>query len=205
MSSNILITTISIAIALLCWGVELSAQEKKDDKKLEITGYFGEGQCFTVPYFGLGLEYFIIPGISIEGQINYLPNIAYALDTSGDWPWAPSEARIISDDQKYRLLWDINLLFYTRPTKSKRPARLFLTLGMGYQYDRAEYTVVFLKTMEQYKYGYGSVWFQRLIFGAGLKVNIKEHWALRLLYKVHGFPSDDTLTSSFTLGLSYIF
>ena len=68
-------TILSAAIVFLCWGVNLSAQEKKDDKRLEITGYFGGGSrgteggygsTFDVPSFGLGLEYFLTSRMCIK-------------------------------------------------------------------------------------------------------------------------------------------
>ena len=213
MSSKILIITIGIAIALLCWGVDLSAQEKKDDKRLEITCYLGAGgrgsenrygSTFDVLGFGVGLEYFLTPRISIEGQINYLPNISYVLGSGGSGPEVDLQY-VIKQAEKYRLLWDINLLLYTLPTVSKRPMRAFITVGIGYQYDREESTYISIETQEQFKYGYGSFWFQRITFGAGLKVNIKTDWSLKLLYKIHNFMCDEIHTSRLTLGLSYRF
>ena len=152
----------------------------------------------------MGLEYFLNPRISIEGQINYLPNIAYALASGGSSPGADLQY-VVREDEKYRLLWDINLLFYTLPTESKRPMRLFITVGIGYQYDRGEDTIVSLPTQEQFKYGYGSFWFQFLNLGAGLKIDIKENWSLRLLYKIHRFLAEETQTNRLALGLSYRF
>jgi len=58
-------TILSAAIVFLCWGVNLSAQEKKDDKRWEITGYLGTGgrrsenrygSTFDVLSFGVGLK-----------------------------------------------------------------------------------------------------------------------------------------------------
>ena len=69
-SMKSLIAILSAAIILLCWGAELSAQEKKDDKKLEITGYFGAcgrgteggyGSTFDVLGFGVGLNNSLLP------------------------------------------------------------------------------------------------------------------------------------------------
>jgi len=216
MSRKILITIFVTAIALLCWGVDLSAQEKKDDKKLEITGYFGAGgrgteggygSTFDVLNFGVGLEYFLSPRISIEGQINYLPNIAYALPPYGGLPpWGEAPIHIIGQEQKYRLLWDVNFLFYFDLTKFKKPAmRWFLTVGTGFQYDRVEDIVVSLKTLEQFKYGYGSFWFQMINFGAGFNVNITKDWALRLIYKIHAFAGEEAQTNRLVIGLSYRF
>lgn len=47
---RILIAILSIAICLLCWGVDLSAQEE-DDKRLEISGYFGAGDNYELSPF----------------------------------------------------------------------------------------------------------------------------------------------------------
>ena len=213
MSSKILIITIGIAIALLCWGVDLSAQDKKEDKRLEISVYLGAGghgtesglgSTFDVLGFGGGLEYFLSPRISIEGQINYLPNIAYAIGSGGSGPGVDLQY-VIKQADKYRLLWDINLLFYTLPTVGKRPMRLFITVGIGYQYDRGEGTYISIETQEQFKYGYGSFWFQGINFGAGFKVNIKDDWALRLLYKIHKLGGEEGQTNRLALGLSYRF
>ena len=212
-----LIAILSIAIVLLCYGVDLSAQEKKDDKKWEITGYLGTGErgsdnrygstFFDVLNFGVGLEYFITPRISIEGQINYLPNTAYALPPYGGLPpWWEAPIHIIGHEQKYRLLWDVNFLFYFDLTKFKKPAmRWFLTVGTGFQYDRVEDIIVSLKTLEQFKYGYGSFWFQMINFGAGFNVNITRDWALRLIYKIHTFAGEEAQTNRIALGLSYRF
>ena len=201
-SSKILIITISIAIALFCWGVDLSAQEKKDIKKWEITGYLGTAQLFYVPCVGLGLEYFIIPRISIESEINYIPHIAFV---SGPAPIKWTSSDNIMEDDRYRLLWDINLLFYFDITKVKRPAmRWFITVGTGYQYDRVEYTVISLVTLEQHNYGYGEFIFQRLNLGVGYRVNIKDDWSLKVLYKIH-IPYNDLITGRLALGLSYRF
>ncbi|MFB0519020.1 MAG: outer membrane beta-barrel protein [Acidobacteriota bacterium] len=211
-----LIAILSAALCLLCWGFDLSAQEKKDDKKWEISGYFGGGgaateggygSTFAVPCFGLGLEYYLISRISVEGQISYLPNIASARPSYQDWPLDWSNVSLISLENKYRLLWDINLLFYFDIRESKKPPyiRLFLTVGTGYQYDREERIYVSLSTLQQFKYGYGSFWFQWISFGGGLKVNIKDDWALRLLYKIHRLGGESIETNRFALGLSYRF
>ena len=215
MSSKILIITISIAIALFCWGIDLSAQEREDDKRWEITGYFGAagrgteggyGSTFDVPSYGLGVELYLTPHISLEGEINYLPNIAYADPPYQDWPLDWLDVTRISLEDKYRLLWDINFLFYFDISRIKRPKmRLFLTVGTGYQYDREEIIFVSITTLEQYKYEYGSFWFQWLSFGGGLKVNIKDNWALRLLYKIHRLGGEEMETNRFAVGLSYRF
>ncbi|MDH5404940.1 MAG: hypothetical protein OEZ30_01285 [Candidatus Aminicenantes bacterium] len=105
----------------------------------------------------------------------------------------------------YRILGDINLLFYFDLTRIKRPTKLFLTVGMGYQYDREEITRFYNTTMEKKKYVYESFWFQFINFGAGLKINISDEWALRLLYKIHRFPAVYTVTKRLALGLSYRF
>ena len=216
---KILITIFATAIALLCWAVDLSAQEEKDDKKLEITGYFGTGgqgseggTLFefageSVLSYGLGLEYLLTPRISIEGEFNYLPNIACAPPPHGWSPWGESLVTFIGEDEKYRFLCDINLLFYFDLSESQKPTfiRLFLTVGTGYQYDRMEYHVVSLKTLEQSKYGYGKWFFQLINFGAGFKVRIKGNWSLRLLARVHGFPGEDGRTDRLALGISYQF
>ena len=64
-----------LSIILLCWGVDLSAQVKKDDKRLEITSYLGTGgrgteggygSTFDVLGFGVGLKYFLTSRMSIE-------------------------------------------------------------------------------------------------------------------------------------------
>jgi len=133
-----LIAILILAIGLLSFGVSIFAQEKEDDKRLEITGYLGLGSTSTwsllfiifpflladkMPVFsyGMGVEYYITPRISLEGEINYLPNLGEA------------EGRL---DEKYRILGDINFLFYFDLTKIKRPAiRLFLTVGTGYMID----------------------------------------------------------------------
>ena len=210
-----LIAILSVAICLFCWGVDLSAQEKKDDKKWEISGYFGGGgaateggygSTFAEPCFGLGLEYYLIPRISVEGQISYLPNIAHAVPSYQDWPFDWSDVILISLNDKYRLLWDVNFLFYFDLTKIKRPSiRWFLTVGTGYQYDREERIYVSLTTLQHFKYGYGSFWFQWITLGGGLKVNIKDDWALRLLYKIHRLGGEGIETNRFALGLSYRF
>ena len=209
MYRKILITILATAIALLCCGVDLYAQEKKDNKRLEVSCYLGTGNKyklypFEVPSYGLGLEYLLTPRISIEGEFNYLPKIA---SVAGGAPWGRSDVNI-TEDKKYRLLWDINLLFYFDITRIKKPAmRCFLTVGTGYQYDRVEFTVVSRTTLEQDKYGYGEFWFQWINFGAGFKLNIKEDWALRLLYRIHHFFyfGEEILTSRLALGLSYRF
>ena len=211
-----LIAILSVAIILLFYAADISAEENKDDKKLEITGYFGTGgrgteggygSTFDVLNFGVGLEYFLSPRISIEGQINYLPNTAYALPPYGGLPpWGQVPIHIIRQEQKYRLLWDVNFMFYFDITKIKKPTmRWFLTVGTGYQYDRVEDIVVSLKTLEQFKYGYGSFWFQMINFGAGFNINITRDWALRLLYKIHTFAGEETQTNIIALGLSYRF
>ncbi|TKJ31092.1 hypothetical protein CEE39_07545 [bacterium (candidate division B38) B3_B38] len=161
---------LSTAICLFCWGNELYAQEEKDNKKWEISGYFGAGGngseteirpfYFDVSSYGFGLEYYLIPRISIEGEINYLPHTAHALPSFQHFPWDWSDITFIGEEQKYRLLWGINFLFYFDITKIKKPAmRWFLTVGTGFQYDRAESTYVLLETLEQYEYGYGIFWF----------------------------------------------
>ena len=215
MSHRILITVIAVSICLSCFAVYLSAQDKKDDKMLEISVYLGAGghgtesgygSTFDVLGFGGGLEYFLTTRISIEGQINYLPNIAYALGSPGGRrPWGEADVNCIGQDEKYRLLWDINLLFYTLPTVGKRPMRLFITVGIGYHYDRGEGTYISIETQEQFKDGYGSFWFQGINFGGGFKVNIKDNWALRLLYKIHRLGGEEGQTNRLALGLSYRF
>ncbi|TKJ35561.1 hypothetical protein CEE39_00775 [bacterium (candidate division B38) B3_B38] len=74
-SMKSLIAILSISIVLLCYGDDLSPQEKKDDKRLEISGYFGtggqateggQGSAFDVLGFGVGLEYFLTSRMSIE-------------------------------------------------------------------------------------------------------------------------------------------
>lgn len=123
----------------------------------------------------------------------------------GEAPLGEPEIPIKKDD-KYRILWNINFLFYFPISEIKKLAiRLFLTAGIGYQYDRVELTVVSLPTMEQNKYGYGEFNFQLINFGAGLKVNIKDDCTLRLLYKVNNFWGEELLTSRLALGLSYRF
>jgi len=209
---KILIAILSVAIVLLCWGDDLSAQEKKDDKRLEISCYFGGGgqgsegeyglSPFEVPSYGLGLEYYLTPRISLEGEINYLPNIA----SVGIHLLGGNFEKLIKIDDMYRLMWDINLLFYFDLTRIKRPAmRWFLTVGTGYQYDREEYTFVSRTTLEQHKYGYGEFWVQLINFGAGFKVNITRNWALRLLYKINRFAGESLQTARLALGLSYRF
>ena len=201
MYRKILITILATAIALLCCGVDLSAQERKEIKKWEISGYFGAGGngrdgpirpfYFNTYCIGVGLEYYFTPRISLEGEINYLPHLL-------------EEDNSIELDM-YRILGDINLLFYFDLTKIKRPTKLFLTLGMGYQYDREEITRFYHTTMEKKKYVYESFWFQFINFGAGLKMNISDEWALRLLYKIHRFPAEYTITKRLAFGLSYRF
>ncbi|MDH5405893.1 MAG: porin family protein [Candidatus Aminicenantes bacterium] len=201
MSHRILITIIAVSICLSSFAVDLSAQDKKDNKRLEITSYLGTLQPhFYAPCVGLGLEYFISPRVSVDVEINYLPNTAFVI---GGAPWGRYDMTIM-ESYKYRLLWDVNFMFYFDLTKVKRPMRWFLTVGTGFQYDRVEYTVVSLSTLEQDKYGYGSFWFQNINFGIGYKINIKDDWALRILYKIHR-PSDDSITSRLALGLSYRF
>ena len=205
MSYRILITIIAVSICLSSFAVDLSAQEKKDDKKWEISGNLGIEHHVYVPCVGLGLEYFLTPRISVEGEFNYLPNIAYALPSpGGKRPLGEADITYIRGDAKYRLLWDINFLFYFDITRIKRPTmRWFLTVGTGYQYDREESTYVSLTTQEQYEYGYGSFWFQ-INFGVGYKLYIKDDWALRTLFKIHN-PPDDLQTSRLALGLSHQF
>ena len=205
MSRNILLIILGAAIALLCLAVDLSAQEKKDDKRCEISVNLGIERHVYVPCVGLGLEYFLTPRISIEGEFNYIPQIAFALPPR-DWhPWGEDVVRIIGEDAKYSLLWDVNFLFYFDLTKIKRPTmRWFLTVGTGFQYDRVEYNVVSLSTLEQDKYGYGEIHYQPINFGAGFKVNIKEDWALRILYKIH-MMFLDVIATRLALGLSYRF
>ena len=186
-SMKSLIAILSISIVLLCYGVDLSAQEKKDDKRLEITGYFGtggkarDGQLipfyFTSHCIALGLEYYLNPRISVEGQITYLPNIAY---TNFPPKWRPGGEHaitsvIVREDEKYRLLLNINLLFYFDFIKIKIPAiSLYLSAGTGYQYDRVEFNVVTRPTLGQYKFEYGEFCFQWISIGAGFKVNITD-------------------------------
>ncbi|MFB0519496.1 MAG: outer membrane beta-barrel protein [Acidobacteriota bacterium] len=199
-----------LSIVLLCWGVDLSAQEKKDDKKLEITGYFGAGgrgtegrygSTFDVPSCGLGVELYLTPHISLEGEINYLPNTAYVHGPApGGMPGWSDEYRI--KDEKYRLLWNINALFYFDIPNIKRNVSIFITAGIGFQYDRVEYTVGSFTTLEQVKYGRGQSWFQFPTFGGGLKLNIKGDWSLRFLYKIHRFAGEGLQTNRFALGLS---
>ncbi len=187
-----LIAILGVAIILPFCAVELSAQENKDNKKGEISGYFGAVPNFYASGFGLGLEYFLTHCISLDGEINYLLHRG-----EGDG----------MDEQKYRLLWDINLLFYFDLTKViKKPAiNLFLTMGTGYQYDSEEYPLVSITTQEQNKYEYEQFSFQWISFGGGLKVNIKEDWALRLLYKIHRLGGEELQTDRLALGLSYRF
>ena len=112
--------------------------------------------------------------------------------------------RIIGEDAKYRLLWDVNFMFYFDLTRIKRPTmRWFLTVGTGFQYDRREYIYASLITLEQYKYEYGQLHYQ-IGFGVGYKLYIKGDWALRVLYKIHN-PPDELQTNRLTLGLSYRF
>ena len=111
----------------------------------------------------------------------------------------------IMEGDKYRLLWDINFLFYFDLTRIKRPTmRWFLTIGTGFQYDQVEYIVVSHTALEQYKYTCGEFSFQKTNFGIGYKVNIKGDWALKLLFKIH-MPYVDSITSRLVLGLSYRF
>ena len=213
MSMKSLIAILSVAIVLLFCAAELFAQEKKDIKKWEISGYFGIGGkareaqlrafYFNTYCVGLGLEYYLTPRISVESEINYLPKIA---SFYGGSPWGRSDVNS-TEEQKYRLLWDINLLFYFDLTRViKKPAiNLFLTVGTGFQYERVEFTVVSLTTQEQDKYGYGKFWGQILSFGGGLKVNIKGDWSLRFLYKIHRFAGEGLQTNRLALGLSYRF
>ena len=208
-----LIAILSAAICLFYCEVDLSAQEKKNDKKWEISGYFGAGGngrdgpirpfYFNTYCIGVGLEYYFTPRISVEGEINYLPHTAHALPSFKHFPWDWSDVTFIGEEQKYRLLWGINFLFYFDITRIKKLAmRWFLIVGTGYQYDRAEFTVVSLTTQEQDKYGYGELWFQFPTFGGGLKVNIKGDWSLRFLYKIHRFAVEGLQTNRFGLGLS---
>ena len=204
MSQRILSTIIAVSICLSCFAVDLSAQENKDDKKWEITAYLGTAQLFYVPCVGMGVEYFITPRISLEGEINYLSHYAF-VSGSASGPWTSSDKRIM-ENEIYRLLWDINLLFYFDITKVKRPAmRWFITVGTGYQYDRVEYIFISLVTLEQHKYGYGEFRYQGIPFGVGYKVNIKRDWELRVLFKIHRFPADETQTGRIVLGLGYKF
>ena len=206
MSQRILSTIIAVSICISCFAVDLSAQDKKDNKRLEITSYLGTLQPhFYAPCVGLGLEYLLTPRISIEGEFNYLPHIAFVnIATTQRLPWDLAEILFMTEE-KYRLLWDVNFLFYFDLTKIKRPTmRWFLTVGTGYQYDNEEHIVVHLKTLEQYKYGQRQLHFQNIAFGVGYKIYIKDDWALRVLYKIHR-PSDDSITIRLTLGLSYRF
>ncbi|TKJ31087.1 hypothetical protein CEE39_07520 [bacterium (candidate division B38) B3_B38] len=204
MSQRILSTIIAVSICLSSFAVDLSAQEKKDDKKWEISSNLGIEHRVDVPCVGLGLEYFLTPRISLEGEFNYIPKIAHALPPRDWYPRGEDVVRIIGEDAKYRLLWDVNFLFYFDLTKVKRPTmRWFLTVGTGFQYDRREYNVVSLSTLELDKYRYGEIYYQ-IGFGAGFEVNIKEDWALRILYKIHN-PPDELMTRRLTLGLSYRF
>ncbi len=72
-----LIAILSASLCLFCWGVDLSAQENKNDKRLETTGYFGAGgrrteggygSNFYVLGFGVGLKYFLTSRMSIEWE-----------------------------------------------------------------------------------------------------------------------------------------
>jgi len=69
-SMKTLIAILNIAIGFLFFTVELYAQEKKDDKRLDISYYLGTGgrgsenrygSTFEVPSVGMGLEYFLTP------------------------------------------------------------------------------------------------------------------------------------------------
>ena len=195
-----LIAILSVAIILLFCAVDLSAQEKEYDKRLEISGYLGTAQHFYMPCVGLGLEYFISPRVSVDVEINYLPNTAFVI---GGAPWGRDDITITEGD-RYRLLWDINFLFYLNLSELKRAEGLYLTVGTGYQYDHQEYTIVSLTNLKQYRYGYGELHYQPITFGVGYKLYIKGDWALRILYKIHN-PPDDLITSRLTLGLSYRF
>lgn len=193
MYRKILLIILGAAIALLCCGVDLSAQEK-EDKPWEISGYFGLGSTSTgsplfiifpflladkMPVFsyGMGVEYYITHRISLEGEINYLPNLGEAEDDL---------------DEKYRLLGDINFLFYFDLTMIKRPAiRLFLTVGTGYMID--------------YEYKHRNILFQGPCFGAGLKVKIKDRFSFRILTKIHRPAGEETQTDRFAVGISYRF
>ncbi len=207
-----LIAILSVAIILFFCAADLFAQEKKDDKRWEISGYFGIGGSSSLdrPFYfnthclGLGLEYFLTHRISVEGAINYLPNIAYASPPQDGRPWGESIVTYTGEDEKYRLLCDINFLFYFDITKIKKPnMRWFLTVGVGYQYDREESTYVSLTTQEQYKYEYGE-FHSQLTFGVGYNINITGDWALKLLYKIH-MPYADVITPRLALGLTYRF
>ncbi|MDH5405896.1 MAG: porin family protein [Candidatus Aminicenantes bacterium] len=206
MSYRILITIIAVSICLSSFAVDLSAQEKKDDKRCEISVNLGIERHVDVPCVGLGLEYFLTPRISLEGEFNYIPKKAYAFPPRDWWhPWGEFNFNFIGEEAKYLLLCDINFLFYFDLTKIKRPTmRWFLTVGTGFQYDRMEYNVVSLSTLELDKYGFGEMHYQPITFGAGFKVNIKEDWALRILYKIH-MMALDVITTRLALGLSYRF
>ncbi|TKJ35556.1 hypothetical protein CEE39_00750 [bacterium (candidate division B38) B3_B38] len=202
---RILITIIAVSICLSSFAVDLSAQEKEDDKRLEITGYLGTVQHFYMLFVGLGLEYFLSPRVSVDVEINYLPHIAFVnipRNKIKQAPWDWTEIFSMAQD-KYRLLWDINFLFYLKLSELKRAEGLYFTIGTGYMYDRMQATDIHLKTLEQYKYGYGQLHYQ-IGFGVGYKLYIKEDWALRILYKIHN-PPDELMTRRLTLGLSYRF
>ena len=206
-SMKSLIAILSISIVLLFWGVDLSAQEKKEIKKWEITVYFGKGNTyelspFKVPSYGLGVEYSLTPFIGVEGEINYLPGIAHV----SYLPFSRSEIPI-KRDEKYRLLWNINFLFHFNLTKIiKKPTiRLFLTGGIGYQYDLVEFIIVSFPTLEEYKRAYSQLFLQFPTLGGGIKVNVIGHLAVRLLYKIHRFWGEELQTSRLSLGLSYRF
>ncbi|MDH5406844.1 MAG: porin family protein [Candidatus Aminicenantes bacterium] len=208
-SMKIIIAILCLAICLLCWETDLSAQEK-DNKRWEVSCYFGRGGhgtegapiIYAAPSYGLGVEYFLTPRISLEGEINYLSGIAYV---SGG-PSISRYERTVKIDDLYRLIWDINLLFHFDLTKIKRPKiRLFLTVGTGYQYDWMESIVVSLQTLEFSKCGYGEFRFIYINYGAGLKVNILDDWALKFLYKIHCAGCEEIQTSRFAFGLSYRF
>ncbi len=204
MFHRILTTIITVSICLSSFAFDLSAQAKKDDKRLEITSYLGTAQLFNVPCVGIGVEYFIAPRISLEGEINYLPHIAFVnIPTTQRLPWDLAEIFFMTAEN-YRLLGDINLLIYLNLSEMKRGEGLYFTVGTGFQYDSEEHIVVHLKTLEQYKYVHRQLHFQNLTFGVGYKLYIKDDWALRILYKIH-MPYIDLITGRLALGLSYRF
>lgn len=210
MFPKIFLTIILVTLILLSLGVVLSAQEE-DNKKVEITCYLGKGGqgtegapiIYEAGSYGLGIEYYFTHHISVEGEINYLPDISCI----GHHPFSRSEIPI-KRDEKYRLLWNLNFLFYffdlTKIIK-KPTVRFFLTGGIGYQYDREEYIIVSIPTLRHYKCECGEFFFQFPTLGAGIKVNIIDSLAVKFLYKIHLFGGEERQTNRYAIGLSYRF
>ncbi|MDH5715376.1 MAG: outer membrane beta-barrel protein [Candidatus Aminicenantes bacterium] len=216
---------IGVTIGLLCCGINLYAQ-KKDEKRMEASCYLGIGRAFytadkltlsefDVPCFSLGLEYFITPRISLQGEVHYLPNssraVVYSTDSlnyvNGEW----ITEYLTIEGANYRLFGDISFLFYFNIPKTKKAVKIFLTGGLSaFFYDHAAYTIIIPSISKRYEIKRGELClavFYPIIdtFGAGLKVKIKEDWSLRLLYKIHGFGREELRNVRLALGLSYRF